>query len=176
MSSSKWCLWFNQVCSWIVYMLCMCEKRQWGGTLCTCAAYTPVGEVAETWCSRNLMILMVCAESECVFCHHQLLWARKLDPQPFTEWTNRPIKMKTWLPMRRSQSSRPQNRAVGTLQTEHKIFYTWITNSKPLRGEQACGWNGLLKLACVLFKNAKGRKPSLGLIINHSLPLIIKDH
>ena len=144
-------------------MLCMWEKRQRGGTVCTCVAYTPVGEVAETWCSRNLMRTMVCADCECVFCHHQLLWAGKLGLQPFTEWTNRPIKMKTWLPMRRSQSSRPQKRAVGTLQTEHEIFYTWITNIKPLHGEQACGWNGLFKLACGLFKNATRRNPSLGL-------------
>lgn len=97
-------------------------KKRHGQSACLCVAYTRGCEAAETWCSCNLMSPMVCAECECVFCYRQLLWARKWGLQPFTVWTNRPIKMKTWLPMRRSCPSQLQNRAVGTLQMEQKIF------------------------------------------------------
>lgn len=121
MSSSQLCLWFNQACS-CMRICCACEKEEKEERVKLCVAYASVCEVAETWCSCNLMRLMVCGECECVFCHHQLLWARKWGLQPFTVWTNRPIKIKTWLPMRRSHSSRLQNKAVGTLQMEHKIF------------------------------------------------------
>ncbi len=110
----------NRVCS------CKCVScagtRKEGETVCMCAAYAPVCEVSETWCSCNLMRRMVCGECECISFHHQLPRARKWGLQPFTVWTNRPIKMKTWLPMRRSHSSRLQNRAVGTLQMEHEFF------------------------------------------------------
>lgn len=137
------------------------EEKEERVKLCVHVADTPVREVAETWCSCNLMRPMVCGECECVSCHRRLLWARKWGLQPFTVWTNRPIKMKTWLPMRCSRSSRLQNRAVGTRQMEHEIFYVWITNGESLHGERACGWNGLLKMACGHFKNARKRKPQV---------------
>lgn len=76
-------------------------------------AYISVCEVAETWCACNRMRPMAPGECQRVLRHHQLLRARKWGPQPFTVWTNKPIRRKTWLSMRRSHSRRVQDGAVG---------------------------------------------------------------
>lgn len=150
------------------------RKRRVGETVCMCVARTPVRGAAETWCSCNLMRVIVCSECECVFCYGQLLWARKWGLQPFTVWTNRPIKMKTWSPMRRSHSSWLQNRAVGALQMEHEIFLCMNKQYTPWRTSVRMKWL-IANWPAGIFKMQR-RKPSLIMSEFHTLTQMISDN
>lgn len=151
--------------------LCLCNPSKQSSKFCSllcllfrvhCPMFivstngSSVCEMAKTWCSCNLMRVMVCGYS---FCHHQLLWARKRRLQPFTLWTNMPI-TKTLLPMRRSsrlQNGAAEGAAEGAANGARDFLCMKKTNSKSLFWRTSTWVKWLTESSLWGFKKCKRR-------------------